>query len=360
MKRIVFVWLLLLSSMGHAVQVSNLYSSVVQVPANLEDQALLNRAFADAIDNVLLRVSGQPNDLSSQILTKAHRSAAGWVAQHSIRDVVETVQGDNGPEAAKEVNVTFYKESVDRFLFDQGLPVWGSNRPSILLWLIEESSGSRKMFGANQPSTALSELFDGAKLHGLPVYAPLVDSVDREVLDSSALWGFFEEDILKASERYQTDVVLAVRISQYRGEAVVDSMLLSPNQSARLLSVTGATKQEAMREVLLKVSAMLSDRYASTRLANPNELYVKVNGVSDYRAMSSLKNYLSSIDVVKQLQLSSIVGGQVEFNVSLNGTEEKFKNSVALNSLLAALPVSPLDYDASHVIKYQYTGKGNN
>lgn len=346
MKRIVFVWLLLLSSMGHAVQVSNLYSSVVQVPASSGDKQLLNQAFNQAIDDVLLRVSGQPDKLSSAVLAKAHENSASWVMQHSV--------------VGSTVNVSFYKESVDRFLFDQGLPVWGSNRPSILVWLIEESSGSRKMFGANQPSTALSELFDGAKLHGLPVYAPLVDSVDREVLDSSALWGFFEEDILKASERYQTDVVLAVRISQYRGEAVVDSMLLSPNQSARLLSVTSATKQEAMREVLLKVSAMLSDRYASTRLANPNELYVKVNGVSDYRAMSSLKNYLSSIDVVKQLQLSSIVDGQVEFNMSLNGTEEKFKNSVALNSLLAALPVSPLDYDASHVIKYQYTGKGNN
>ncbi|MCO4785818.1 DUF2066 domain-containing protein [Marinomonas atlantica] len=360
MKRIVFVWLLLLSSMGHAVQVSNLYSSIVQVPASLDDQQLLNRAFVQAIDDVLLRVSGKSDDLSSQVLAKAHRSVAGWVAQHSVQDVVETILGSDGPEAAKEVNVTFYKESVDRFLLDQGLPVWGSNRPSILVWLIEENSGSRKMFGANHPSAALSELFDGAKLHGLPVYAPLVDSVDKNALDSSALWGFFEEDILNASERYQTDIVLAIRVSQYRGEAVVESMLLAPNQSSRLVSVTNASKRKAMQEILLKLSALLSDRYASIRLATPNQLYVKVNGVNDYQAMSSLKNYLGSIGVVKQWQLSSVVGDQVEFNVSLNGTESKLRNSVALSSMLAALPVDPLEYNANRVINYQYTGKGNN
>lgn len=360
MKRIFLVWIVLLSSLSHAVQVSNLYSSVVQVPASLDDQQLLNRAFNQAIDDVLVRVSGQSNDLSERVLNKAHSAAASWVAQHSVKDIVETVPGPDGPEAAKEVTVTFYKESVDRFLFDASLPVWGSNRPSILVWLIEENNGARQMFGANNPSTALSELFDGAKHYGLPVYAPLVDNIDRSALDSSALWGFFEDDILNASARYQTDVVLAVRMSQERGNAVVESMLLSPNQSSRLISVTSPTKREAMHDVLLRLSAILSDRYASVRLAAPNEMYVKIDGVSDYQSMSSLKKYLSSIGVVKQLQLNSIVAGQVEFNLFLNGTEEKFRNSVALNSILASLPVSPLDPDANRVVKYQYTGKGNN
>ncbi|MCC4274867.1 DUF2066 domain-containing protein [Marinomonas communis] len=359
MKRIVCLWLLMLSSLGHAVQVSNLYSAVVQVPASLDDRQLLNRAFNEAIDDVLARVSGQQQDISSRVTQKAHQSAASWVAQHSVQDVIDTIEGADGPEAAKEINVTFYKESVDSFLYDNDLPVWGENRPSILVWLIEDQSGQRQMFGANQPSSALSKLFDDAKHFGLPVYAPLVDATDRQTLSSSALWGFFEEDILAASQRYQTDVVLAIRLSEYRGEAVVESMLLTPNQSSRLISATKPTQQEAVEEVLVRLAALLSDRYASIKTLTPQEMYVQVDGVRNYTAMSTLRQYISSMGIVKQVQLKSIVEGQVGLDILLNGTPEKFANTVALNSVLSSsLQTAGMTDPLLNSLHYQYTGKG--
>lgn len=359
MKRIFFMCLLLASTMSHAVQVSNLYSSVVQVPASLDDRQLLDRAFSEAIDDVLLRVSGAKNDLSSSVLSQAHRSATSWVAQHSIKDAVETVNGSSGPEAAKEVSVTFYKESVDRFLFDNSLPVWGENRPSILVWLIEEQNGTRQMFGANQPSTSLSQFFDGAKRYGLPVYAPLVDNVDRQTLSASGLWGFFEDDIMSASARYQTDVVLAVRMSEYGDQAVVEAMLLSPNQASRVESITRSSKREAVEEMLVRLSAILSDRYASVRLATPKNMNVSVDGVRNYTSMSTLREYLASIAVVRNVQLDRIVDGQVVFDLSLDGTEEKFKNSVALNSVLALKPMMASAPYENYTVSYEYKGKGN-
>lgn len=354
MKRIFCIWLLMLSSLGHAAQVSSLYSSVVQVPASLDDQQLLDRAFYQAIDDVLVRVSGQESDLSDNILRQAHRSAASWVAQHSVKDVLA------GEETAKEVNVTFYKESVDRFLFTQGLPVWGNDRPSILVWMIDDSSGTRQMLGTKRPSRELSVFFDKAKHYGLPVYAPLVDDEDRRTLNSSALWGFFEGDILSASQRYQTDVVLALRMSEYRGDAVAEAMLLSPNQASRMVSATRGSKDAAISDVLMRLSAILSDRYASTKMSAPSDIHVKVNGVHDYRAMASLKKYLASIGVVQQIQLASIVDGQVEFNVVLNGTTDKFRNSVALNSMLVPKPSVAMTPSLAPVVEYQYIGKGNN
>ncbi|WP_233402147.1 DUF2066 domain-containing protein [Marinomonas ostreistagni] len=350
----------MLSSLGHAVQVSNLYSSVVQVPSSLEGSQMLQRAFNEAIDDVLIRVSGQQQGLSDSVLRKAHQAASSWVAQHSVQDVVDLVEGAGGLESAKEINVTFYKESVDGFLFDNQLPVWSSNRPSILVWLIEDQNGQRQMFGANKPSQALSGLFEGAKHFGLPVYAPLLDSTDLNALSAGALWGFFEDDIQAASQRYQTDIVLAVRLSQYHGESVVDSMLLSPNQSSNLISVTKPTTQEAMSEVLVRLSSLLSDRYASVQMSTPYEMFVKVNGVKNYTAMSTLRQYLSSIGVVNQVQLNSIVNGGVGFDLKLNGTPEKFANSVALNTVLTkSLSDAPYDSMQRSVLQYQYTGKGN-
>ena len=359
MKRIVCLWLLMLSSLGHAVQVSNLYSAVVQVPASLDDRQLLNRAFNEAIDDVLARVSGQQQDISSRVTQKAHQSAASWVAQHSVQDVIDTIDGANGPEAAKEIHVTFYKESVDSFLFDNDLPVWGDNRPSILVWLVEDKTGERQIFGANQPSPVLSSFFESAKSYGLPVYAPLVDATDLNKLSVGSLWGFFEEDIQQASERYQTDITLAVRISTYNGESVVDTMLLSRNQSSDFLSVTKPTQQEAVEEVLVRLAALLSDRYASIKTLTPQEMYVQVDGVRNYTAMSTLRQYISSMGIVKQVQLKSIVEGQVGLDILLNGTPEKFANTVALNSVLSSsLQTAGMTDPLLNSLHYQYTGKG--
>lgn len=359
MKRLLIFGLLLVSTVSHAVQVSNLYSAVVRLPASLDDRQILNRAFNEAIDRVLVRVSGQKQNLSQSILNQAHRSVSSWVSQHSVQNSEAMVEGEAGMEPAKEITVTFYKESVDTFLFDNGLPVWSDNRPSILLWVIEDNNGQRQMFGANQPSVTLSKLFEQAKGFGLPVYAPLVDETDLKALSASALWGFFEEDIQAASKRYQTDVVLALRLSRFNGEAVVDSLLISPNQSSNLMSITKPTREEAINEVLASLSTLLSNRYASVRMLNPQQVFVKVEGVHNYSAIETLRQYMASIGVVKQVQLASIVDGQVGFDMLLNGTPEKFANTVALNSVLTIRPqTSSIANPLSQTLKYQYTGKG--
>lgn len=350
LKRILIFCLLFCSSLSQAVQVSNLYSAVVNVPASLGDQALLNKAFSNAIDEVLARISGQQASLSSDLLNKAHTSAASWVAQHSVKDVA------SGGDAVKEVSVTFYKESIDGFLVEAGLPVWGSNRPSILVWLMEEQSGQRRMFGANQPSQVLSDFFDNAKKFGLPVYAPLVDETDRKALDIASSWGFFEEDIKRASTRYQTDVIAAVRLSEYRGAYVAESILLAPNQSSRLLSSTKPTRNAAMADILVQLSALLSERYAAVKMAVPNQMVVKVDGIRDYDAMTSLRKYLTSIDVVRDIQLNTINNGEVEFGISIDGSQEKFQNSVALSQVLISKPFAPVDMNAAQVAFYEYKG----
>ena len=67
----------------------------------------------------------------------------------------------------------------------------------------------------------LNKLAQSASKIGVPIYAPLLDDVDKRSLAASDVWGFFEDSILNASKRYQTDSVAALRISNYAGKLVV-------------------------------------------------------------------------------------------------------------------------------------------
>ncbi|RDL43833.1 DUF2066 domain-containing protein [Marinomonas piezotolerans] len=353
-----FTWLFFGSMSLHAVTVANLYSASVQLPARLDEPSLLKQAFNQAVDEVLVRVSGQAESLDGRVLEAAHENVSGWVAQHTVTTLPNLVEFDGEIETAKQVNVSFYRESINRFLFSNNLPVWGSNRPSILVWLVQDTAGVREMAGAKQPSNALSNFFVQSKKLGLPTYAPLIDDHDKQALGSSALWGFFEEDILSASQRYQTDVVFAMRMGQYGTNITVDGVLLIPTVGVQRISLTGAEESLVMKQVSEQLALLLSQRYASIRSPGSSKQFaIRVSGVENYSALERLKNYLISVGVVREAHVTQIQSDIVEFSLQLDGTIEIFKNSIALNSVLSPVSLSALDPDANRVEMFQYKGK---
>ncbi|MBM6550440.1 DUF2066 domain-containing protein [Marinomonas ostreistagni] len=347
MRQILFLLALMMAPLSFGAQVSNLYSATVQIRDADNDSALLEQAFSQTVEQVLGRVSGQPSAISSSVLSEAQRQAASWVAQHSV----ESIAGGD----AKRVHVTFYKESINNYLYQSNLPVWGANRPSVLVWMVEESDAGRVTYGSQRSSSTLSGFFDRAGALGLPVYAPLDDNSDRTKLPSSELWGFFQEEIRDASQRYDTDVIAVVRIGRYSGEYVFDSMLLYPEQSVRLSSVSDASKSEGMGQVAAMLASRLSERYAATRASgDPDAMQIRVDGIHSYQDIAKVTRYLSDLSIVRQVQLAKVVEDKVEFILSLDGTAAKFNNSVALNTVLRSKQVSALDPDANRLTVFEY------
>ncbi len=352
-----FAWVLFFSVSVSAANVANLYTASVQLPARLNESDLLNQAFNQAVDKVLFRVSGQKASIGSDVLASAHKSARGWVAQHRIQDLPDLVEFDGELQTARQVNVSFYSESINRFLYANGLAVWGSNRPSILLWLVQEKDGVRTVSGARQPSAELGQMFAYGKELGLPTYAPLQDRVDANALSAGALWGFFEDDILQASERYQTDVVFAVRMGQYGNAVNVDGVLFAPGAVPQRLSVNAPSEAVANEMIVEQLAEALSNRYASVRSAgSAQSLPVKVTGVNTYQALQNVKQYLDKVGVVRESRIQLIEGDSVELLLELDGSVDKFRNSVALNSMLLPKSLSALDPDANRVEMFEYKG----
>lgn len=355
MSRIFLMVILFVSSFGHAAQVSNLYTVVVQQTLERGQSVNLSQAFADAAESVLIRVSGQQEALTEPMIVQARDNAPAWVAQHSVETLAQELEQDT----VKQVTVTFYKESIDNFLFDHGLPVWGASRPSVLVWMIEDIDGQRKIYGSNNSSGALSDFFREASKVGVPVYAPLADKVDRANVAPSALWGFFQEDIIDASKRYDTDVVLVVRVGRYSGSYTVDSMLLYPDQSLRLQPVSGSSRSAALSQTLARLAQNLSDRYASTRAGgDPKSVQVTISGVEDYSDMSKVTSYLSSLGVVRHVQLVKVVDSNTEFNLTLDGTLGKLQNTIALSNTLAVK--EPTQSVSSPILEFVYNGSKAN
>lgn len=323
-------------SFASAVPVKDLYRASIELPATDSEEQMLNDAFAQAVQQVLVRVCGDQAAITGDVLAEAQKAAPTWVAQHSVVSLSDLLPSNGGLVAGKQVNVVFYHESIDQFLSKHGLPVWGDNRPSVLIWAVDEKNGQRVLSGAKAPSELLNDIASSAAKAGVPVYAPLVDSVDSSVISSSDVWGFFEDTIKAASERYQTDAVAALRVSQY-ADSVSGSLLVMVGKESTRFSLSGSNLQELVDQASADLAKTLSARYAAVRSnASQSRLKVQVSGVSNYPELHKVQQYLESIGVVRDVYVVDAGNNLVTFSVAINGDKQKLLDSISLSSMLQA------------------------
>lgn len=355
------IFLLLISvfctSLANAVPVQGLYSAEINLPATQSEAKMLNDAFSLAAEDVLIKVSGDKNAISGALLAQAKKSASTWVAQHSVASLSELLPSEDGLVPGKKVKVAFYQESIDRFLSQNNLPVWGDNRPSVLVWLVSENNGVRTLSGSRAPSDALNQFAHSASVMGVPVYAPLFDEVDQKNLSVSDVWGFFEDSILSASKRYQTDSVVALRVSNYAGQMGGNLLVLLKNGETERFSLHGDSLEGVIDQASVYLAKVFSSRYASVRNGgSASRLNIQVVGVTNYAIMSKVQSYLESIGLVRDVMLVQVDGEKVEFSVEIDGDKQKLFNSISLSRLLIDAPLNALDPDANRVVSYQYGG----
>ena len=355
------IFLLLISvffiSSANAVPVQGLYQAEINLPVTQSETEMLNDAFGLAVEDVLIRVSGDKNAITGDLLTQAKKKASTWVAQHSVASLSELLPSGNGFVPGKKVKVIFYQESIDRFLSQNDLPVWGDNRPSVLIWLVSENNGIRALSGSREPSETLNEFAQAASRLGVPIYAPLLDDVDKKSIAASDVWGFFEDSIANASKRYQTDSVAALKISNYAGQIGGSLLVLLKNGESERFTLNGETSTDIVDQASTTLAKAFSSRYASVRNRNSaSKLNVRVAGVISYSIMSKVQSYLEGIGVVRDVTLVQVDGEKVEFSVEIDGDKQKLFNSISLSRLLINAPLNALDPDANRVVSYQYSG----
>ncbi|MCZ2723417.1 DUF2066 domain-containing protein [Marinomonas sp. 15G1-11] len=338
--------------------ITGLYRAEIILPSNLTEGQLLGAAFKQAAKNVLIKVSGRPDLINTTIKDNDLKSAPAWVAQHSILSSDQLVQFNGEMVSSKKVVVTFYEQSINLFLIDRKIAIWGNNRPSVLVWLLEDNGRGRNLSGVNSPSALLSAVATHAADNGLPIYAPILDEVDVNAVSISALWGFFEEEVAQASKRYQTDLFSVVRVSHVSNKQSVDIRVYFPSGEIIPLSFDIANNANVALVINNELSQLLSERYAAVRGADEEfSLKMRLVGIDTYDKMQKVQNYLDSITLVRKWHLASLKDGEVVYIIQSDGGVKKLKDSIALNTVLTENPLSALDPNANISLSYEFKGK---
>ncbi len=296
-------------------------------------------------EQVLVRVSGKTDVQSSGLIRDALLAPETFYNQYSYEStdgtmLVDAQQGvHQQTPRAKILRLHFEPGTVTRLLRQAKLPVWGNNRPGLLLWLAVSEAGERRLLTPDDAHEAVASLVDQAKLRGLPLLFPLLDLEDASQVSTAEVWGTFLDRVDAASSRYNPGAVLTGRLQQDSTGQWVGSWSFRIVDRWQSAGASAFSADELVRGMLDQLADELSTRYALD--SSQGEITLTVEGVTDLRGYTELTRYLEALTPVRYSSVIALREDRVEFELQTEGQYEQLVEIMALEERLMLLQQEP-------------------
>ncbi|WP_260291145.1 DUF2066 domain-containing protein [Sedimenticola hydrogenitrophicus] len=332
-----------------AGQVTGLYSAEVPVAGQSVEQRTdgIRRAFA----RMLIKVTGNRTVPQRPELQEDIAQATRYVQQFRYRlgagrsSAAEPPAAEDGAvdsgEASRLLTVQFDSAAVQRLLRERRLPVWGRNRPSGLVWLGIESQGQRRVMRPELDAALIDAMTVTAEQRGVPLLLPLMDLEDQAAVQVADLWGDFEQNIRRASQRYTPDLIVTGRMTQLSGRLWRVTWRLYHGNRTTSWSDEGGDPVDLAREGAQHVGDLLAERYAPVGgEANLSPIRLRVSGVTALVQYAGVGRLLQSQSSVERADMVAVEPDAVIFELQVRGGIQVLEQGLALGGVIE--PVTDL------------------
>ncbi len=286
---------------------------------------------------VLVKLTGERNALEKIALTPLLNQSEKFVRQYRYKEIqIGTSGPDATPATELRLSVKFDEETLNKSLRESGIPVWGRERPSILLWVVIERANRRLFASLEETPELLELLYKRSEQRGISIIFPLMDLEDDAQIQPSDVWGEFKEPVMAASARYNADIILTASImspaegiwegrwTTYRGDKAYNEWVTE----ADLLEV-------ALEEGMDGAADMLAAEFARasvyTRLGDVEMVIGDVNSVDQY---AQVINYLKSLSSISEIHVTEVQAGKMKLALTVHGGELAVVQAVSLGRVL--------------------------
>lgn len=323
-KTLSFSLLLSLSCFSFSAELTDLFQA--EVDAN-QSQSQWQQA---AVAAVLVKLTGSEQILTNPDVKTAVRSSSDYIKQYQM------VQRDG----RNLLQVSLDQQKITSLLQQLQIPIWGSRRPDVLIWLTEKT--------LEQPSLVLlaehplrTALATQAKTYGLSYLFPTYDEQELALVNATALWSGDWTGLNLASPRYQASQVFNVLVEQQ-----VDMTGQLQYKLTSQTQVDGALAQQELTgpdaaALLLQFSQQLASAQAAQYAVNVQASAVSdgivqltLDGIGSLTDLVSVQKVFSSMLTIRQQQLVEFRPGQAMIRLTLAASEPDFYRALTLEKQL--------------------------
>ena len=312
------VWLCAGPAAGESL--GDLYS--VTVPYAGQNEV----AFREAMRDVLVRATGRRDAADLESLAP--------IVANASRYVVSYRRATGG-----QLTVTFDGAAIEDAIDASGLPSWGAERPTTLVWLaLDRGGGRRALVSAATGGDEKTLVDQSAARRGLPLAWP--GPGDDLVRALQQAWSGDHAPLVAAATRYGAEGVLIGRATPAAGgQYTVEWTFVAAGLSAQASGPLESGPELA------------ADRYASL-FATPGagartEQLVTVTGIDSLERYASALRVLSRLPQVRDVAVDEVTPDGVSFLVRVRGDPEGLRQAIQKDGRLTAVDASRLIFSLS-------------
>jgi hypothetical protein len=288
-------------------------AELYQATAPMADrsEAAQTEAFQAAMKIVLVRVTGRRSAEDDPALAPLIGNARRYVQQYR-----------GAPDG--QVWVSFDGPAIERWLTQNGLPLWGRERPPTFVWLVAQTGPQSGTVITAEDTSELKTSIDAvAVLRGAPLLWPSAAELLKDHLDYNGVNGAGPSILADLGRRLGGDGVLIGKATGTSAAAGVRWTLLFQDRSSEFSGALEGVNRTA-------------DLYAGLFAASGNlvPVDIEVTGIGDVREYASVQTYLESLTFISHVSVSALTGDTTRFRLATRGGAASLQRALSLNGRL--------------------------
>jgi uncharacterized protein len=294
---------------GHALTRAELFQATA--PQADRSETAQTAAFQNAMKIVLIRVTGRRSAEDDPALAPLLGNARRYVQQYR-------------GAADGQVWVSFDGPAIERWLTQNGQPLWGHERPTTYVWLTAQTGPQAgTVITAEDTSDLKTEIDAAATVRGLPLLWPGAADLQRNHLDYAGVNGTAPSVLADLARRAGGDGIL---IGKATGSGAAVNVRWTHVFQDRTSESSGA----------LEGVNRAADLYAELFAASGNlaPIDIEVTQVGDLHEYASVQTYLESLTFISHVSVVALTGDTIRFRLATRGGTESLQRALTSNGRL--------------------------
>jgi uncharacterized protein len=288
-RRLMLAWILALLPWSASRADVALYQAVV--PLKGTDAGDRAAAFGEALQTAAVRASGRRDAANAPRIVAAASDPMRFVQQYSTT-------------ADHQLKVGFDARAMEDLLQQAGLPWWPAERPAVTVLLFPAGAVQAVTAADAVPERAVLE--QTAQARGVPLGWP-VQIVDPGTARARLAGAGATLVGVASGAGYQWSFGHAGQVVTAQG---------MPGDAIDLVADT------------------LAERYAPASTRSQATVSVRIGGLADLSAYSSLMKYLEDLSLVRSLAVKELAGDTIVFELGIRGDLNLLRRIIALDARL--------------------------
>lgn len=304
-----------------------MYSAQLEVDDR--QSASLASAQREGLAQVLVKATGRDDSLANERVQAALRRPSRYLLGYSYE-----ASGD-----ALQLRVDYDEGVVQELLAEAGLPLWTSNRPTVLAWLVLNEE-TRSFASSERSPEAVAELHKSFDRRGVPLQQPLYDLEDASAISPGEAWRQDSAALFAASRRYGDVLLLTGRAARLSNGSVSGDWRFLDQAQWRTVSVRTSSLAEFTDAGAALVAASLAERYAVIR--DSGDAYsgfeLSVRGVRSFQDFRAIRDALSSMEAVSYVVPRNLQGDLLLLRLEAEADSNRFERILELDKRFVPVP----------------------